>query len=77
MQLPSRFTGGANRVRQAGQTQCFRMEPRHDIRPGANKYVAHYADCEHKVDRIESGHRLVLVYALCCGPVRPVTSGCG
>ena len=73
VQLPSRFTGGAYRVRQAGQTKFFRLEPYMSTlsnEPSDIKFVAHYADCEHKVDRVESGHRLVLVYALCRGPVR-------
>jgi len=28
-------------------------------------YAAHYADCEHEIEPIQSGHRLALVYLLC------------
>ena len=64
IQLPSRFTGGSFVVTHNGKTQTFAMhEP--ETSPYTCRYVAHYADCEHEIMPIESGHRLALVYSLC------------
>ena len=64
IQLPSRFTGGSFAVTHDGNTKTFTM---HDPEtcPFSCRYVAHYADCEHEILPIESGHQLALVYSLC------------
>ena len=64
IQLPSRFTGGSVLVTHKGTTQTFFMQHA-DTSPYQCRYVAHYADCEHAIQPIESGHQLVLVYSLC------------
>ena len=64
IQLPSRFTGGSFVVTHNGKTETFAMhEPK--TSPYSCRYVAHYADCEHEIMPIESGHRLALIYSLC------------
>ena len=64
IQLPSRFTGGSFVVTHNGKTETFAM---HDpeTSPYTCRYVAHYAECEHEIMPIESGHRLALIYSLC------------
>jgi hypothetical protein len=57
--LPSRFTGGSSFV-QMGEREVA-------VRKGSAKmltYLAFYADCEHEVRTVESGHRVALVYQL-------------
>ena len=64
VQLPSRFTGGSFVVTHNGNTRTFSMQdPK--TSPYCCHYVAHYADCEHEILPIESGHRVALIYSLC------------
>ena len=63
VQLPSEFTGGDLVVRHAGQEMVIKMS-----QEGSSSYcvvAAHYSDCEHEVETVESGYRLALVYSLC------------
>ena len=63
VQLPSEFTGGDLVVRHAGQEVVVKMS-----QEGSSSYcvvAAHYSDCEHKVQTVESGYRLALIYSLC------------
>src|SRR5262249_23246490 len=61
--LPSAYTGGELVVRHEGQEEVI------DFGGGANNlfqihYAAFYADCEHEIRPLTSGHRLCLVYNL-------------
>ena len=64
VQLPSHFTGGSFGVTYNGNTKTFSMQDPETC-PFSCQFVAHYADCEHAILPIESGHQLVLVYSLC------------
>src|SRR5665213_93323 len=60
--LPSKFEGGELVVRHEGQEQTVDFA-------GADSqfqigYAAFYADCEHEVRPLKSGHRLCLIYNL-------------
>jgi predicted 2-oxoglutarate/Fe(II)-dependent dioxygenase YbiX len=60
--LPAVHGGGELVVRHEGQEQIVdfsRPEGRHQI-----QFAAFYADCEHEVKPLRSGHRLCLVYNL-------------
>lgn len=64
VQLPSKFTGGSFVVSHGGKSDTFTM----GVGDGAASechYVCHYADCEHEINKIESGYRLAIVYSLC------------
>jgi hypothetical protein len=58
--LPSRSTGGALVVRHGGETVELSASPK----LGELSLFAFYADCEHEVRPLESGHRVVLTYTL-------------
>jgi hypothetical protein len=64
VQLPSRYTGGAFIVTHGGESKKFELGSGGDAACGCH-FVAHYADCEHEIHKVESGFRLVLVYSLC------------
>ena len=64
VQLPSHFTGGSFGVTYNGNTKTFSMQDPETC-PFSCQFVAHYADCEHAILPIKSGHQLVLVYSLC------------
>lgn len=67
VQLPSAFQGGALVVHNQGRVN------RHEFAEGSEfcvKYAAHYADCEHALEEVTSGHRLAVVYSLCLPLVR-------
>ena len=60
--LPAAHSGGELVVRHEGQEQIVDLsgpESRHQI-----QFAAFYADCEHEVKPLRSGHRLALVYDL-------------
>ncbi len=59
--LPSRFTGGTMRVRRHGEVSEFRRTARSAEQIEA---FAFYADCQHEVRPIKTGHRVALVYRL-------------
>ena len=60
--LPSKHEGGELLVRFDGDTRSF------DFSQSSNQYqipfVAFYADCEHEVKPLRSGHRICLAYNL-------------
>jgi hypothetical protein len=64
VQLPSKFTGGSFVVTHGGKSETFTMGAGEDAAYGCH-FVCHYADCEHEIMKVESGHRLALVYSLC------------
>ena len=60
--LPSQHEGGQLLVSHAGETQVYNFGESaslYDI-----QYAAFYADCEHEVKALTSGHRLSLIYNL-------------
>ena len=63
IRLPSMHTGGALHVSHRGATNVLFGNPGGEA---GLKYAAaaFYADCEHELKPIESGHRLVLLYNL-------------
>ncbi|RLN95234.1 hypothetical protein BBJ28_00021301 [Nothophytophthora sp. Chile5] len=69
IQLPSLHEGGDLVVYQGGKERA-----RHDFgkvdgsAPYVPHYAVHYADAEHSVDKVTSGHRLVLIYSICLPP---------
>ena len=62
VQLPSRFEGASYVVSHNEESRTFKLDQ--DAAYGC-KYVVHYADCEHEIKPVESGHRLALIYSLC------------
>jgi hypothetical protein len=64
VQLPCHFTGGAYVVRNNGRTDRYDMSANcaDDVR-----WVAHFADSEHCLEKVTDGHRLAIVYSLCMG----------
>lgn len=65
--LPSASTGGALEVRQAGATATY-----HGSRTSLS-FVAFYSDCEHRIEPVASGYRVVLTYDLLApGGTRPL-----
>ena len=64
VQLPSKFTGGSFVVSHGGKLETFTMGAGEDAAYGCH-FVCHFADCEHEIMKVESGHRLALVYSLC------------
>ncbi len=60
--LPTHYTGGELLVRHEGEEQVIDLggEPSRF----KTQYAAFYADCEHEVKPVKSGHRLCLVYNL-------------
>ncbi len=59
--LPSAHEGGALIIRHDGRETSLDLCPRE---PGEVRYAAFYADCEHEVCPITSGHRVCLIYNL-------------
>jgi hypothetical protein len=64
LQLPSTFTGGEFVVTHGGVSRTFDLALDGDAAL-CPQYVCHYADCEHELKPVTSGHRLALVYSLC------------
>lgn len=62
IQLPSWHQGGALVVRK-GVERRFNWSP--DSKDGY-RYAAFFADCEHELERVNAGYRLVLLYNLVC-----------
>ncbi|KAL6076431.1 Retrotransposon-like protein 1 [Balamuthia mandrillaris] len=88
IQLPSRCTGGALIVRRGGRTYSHDFgasnnSSNNDCGSTARQapqyccyYAAHYADVEHEVEPITSGHRLAVVYNfIWTDPQLPAPSG--
>ena len=67
VQFPSEFTGGELVVRHRGIERVFDFGTKDQSQRHEFQYVAMYADCEHELRKITSGHRLVMVYSLCWG----------
>jgi 2OG-Fe(II) oxygenase superfamily len=61
--LPSMFEGGALLIRHDGDEETIDFRGSDD-NPYDIHYAAFYADCEHEVRPLESGHRLCLIYNL-------------
>ncbi|MGL4551158.1 MAG: 2OG-Fe(II) oxygenase, partial [Gemmataceae bacterium] len=59
--LPSQFEGGELVVRHDGQERVIDLAPE---AASLLQYAAFYADCEHEVRPLRSGHRLCVVYNL-------------
>lgn len=57
--LPSNFTGGRLVVTHKGETESFGHGSSFQ-----SHYAAFYADCKHELQKVESGHRICLVYNL-------------
>ena len=64
VQFPSSFTGGSSVVRHNRMQRTFRMGADDGSCSTEYHHVAHYADCEHEVEEITAGNRLVAVYSL-------------
>ena len=62
--LPSEHTGGIFQVSHENQTLTFDTSVTSSLDLLHMKYCAFYADCEHEVLPVESGHRVVLTYNL-------------
>lgn len=76
-QLPSNFTGGSFVVSHGGESESFSLGAGSEAAYGCH-FVCHYADCEHEIKKVESGHRLALIYSLCySGPYKPSASDVG
>lgn len=60
--LPSTFTGGELVVRHEGEERTIDFSG--DDAQFQTQYAAFYADCEHEVKPLASGHRVCLVYNL-------------
>jgi hypothetical protein len=74
VQLPSQYTGGSFVVSHGSESNKFELGSGGDASYGCH-FVAHYADCEHGIHKVESGFRLALVYSLCyTGGNRPTAA---
>ena len=60
--LPSSWKGGELVVRHAGKEYRYGADHRNAF---YSQHIAFYADCEHEVTPVASGHRLCLIYNLC------------
>lgn len=61
--LPSTFKGGELVVRHEGEERLIDFSSA-EFNPFHTHFAAFYADCEHEVRALQSGHRLCLVYNL-------------
>jgi len=61
--LPHPHTGGALQVTHGGKDITFDFGV-HSANPGIVQFAAMYGDCAHKVHRVMSGSRFVLVYSI-------------
>ena len=61
--LPSSFKGGELVVRHEGEERTIDFSTA-EFNPFHTHFAAFYADCEHEVRPLQSGHRLCLVYNL-------------
>lgn len=61
--LPSSFKGGELVVRHEGEERTIDFSSA-EFNPFHTHFAAFYADCEHEVRPLQSGHRLCLVYNL-------------
>ena len=59
--LPARWQGGDLVVRHAGRSRTLPLQSDHT---DALTWAAFYCDCEHELQAVTAGHRLVLVYNL-------------
>jgi hypothetical protein len=64
IQLPSIFKGGAHIVRHDGMESVFAMGADDSSCKHDTWYLARFADCEHEIQAITQGCRLVMVYSL-------------
>jgi hypothetical protein len=64
VQLPSRYTGGSFVVTRGSESKKFELGSGGDASYGCH-FVAHYAECEHEIRKVEGGFRLALVCSLC------------
>ena len=71
IQLPSRFTGGCFVVTHQGKKERLYMGESGGEEKGRRGegafgcyYACYYADCDHEVEEVETGYRLVLVCQL-------------
>jgi hypothetical protein len=64
LQLPSPHTGGELRIRHGSREVCIDLSAIDGSEIG---YAAFYADCQHEVRPVESGHRVCLVFNLLRG----------
>ncbi|MCB9656010.1 MAG: 2OG-Fe(II) oxygenase [Sandaracinaceae bacterium] len=59
--LPSQYTGGALSVSHKGETHTFKRSKRQDAELAL---LAFYADCQHEIDVVKSGHRVSVTFHL-------------
>ncbi len=72
VQLPSTFQGGGIVIRHQGsEVRYTGDDPAQAFVPQA---VAWYADCEHEILPVDTGHRLVLIANLVLPPGRPLVA---
>ncbi|KAL6055633.1 Fe2OG dioxygenase domain-containing protein [Balamuthia mandrillaris] len=64
IQLPSRCQGGALVVSQGGVRQTYDFGESSGMAAFQCHFAGHYADVEHEVREVTSGHRLAVVYNL-------------
>ncbi|KAL6071747.1 Fe2OG dioxygenase domain-containing protein [Balamuthia mandrillaris] len=64
IQLPSRCQGGALLVSHGGVRQTFDFGESSGMAAFQCHFAGHYADVEHEVKEVTSGHRLAVVYNL-------------
>jgi len=66
--LPGEFGGGGLTVRHGAFETSYSFRAANHLRAKAPSYAAFYADCEHEVEQVTSGHRLCLTYNLVMTP---------
>jgi len=66
--LPGEFGGGRLTVRHGAFETSYSFRAATQLRAKAPSYAAFYADCEHEVEQVTSGHRLCLTYNLVMTP---------
>ncbi len=62
IKLPAKHKGGRLNIRHGGQTVSVDFSDPEHLRDF--QYAALFADCEHEVESVNSGHRICLVYNL-------------
>ena len=77
VQLPSRFTGGSLIVKHQTKSLKYDFGCGSGRAPFMAHFAAHFADVEHKVEEVQSGIRVAVVYNICwveSGPAPSVSA---
>ena len=65
VQLPSRFAGGRLVVKHQQKTRVYDFGCTSGRAPFMVHFAAHFADLEHKIEEVQSGIRVAVVYNIC------------